>query len=243
MKFNSQNGFTPQEAFLVKKAIQKNADDIANKQDFFADRINHETVINLNAPQNKKVEFSKDFGIAYPEGFIPEGNTLVNYSLLENLIANKEDSLRKIVDVEITQETEANILLFEKDFENKDFELSKILVFMSVPVDQGATSSTTGYFYLKSKNHGYNENSYGSVVYKTTTAFFNLFNIVSNIDGIPTFVNINDQIAFTPNLVRYSKTSFGTTAPGVEYGKINGIRLNINSGNFISGTKIVIYGA
>ena len=33
MKFNSQNGFTPQEAFLVKKAIQKNTNDIANKQD------------------------------------------------------------------------------------------------------------------------------------------------------------------------------------------------------------------
>lgn len=32
MKFNSQNGFTPQEAFLVKKAVQKNTADIAKKQ-------------------------------------------------------------------------------------------------------------------------------------------------------------------------------------------------------------------
>lgn len=156
-----------------------------------------------------------------------------------NLTIMPENKWREIANVTITSETEAQSYIFEVDEGNKPFILRQARICVFCPMESDITVNN-GYVYLKSDNHSRYNVHYGTVTWKSATKDCNFFADIYAFENAPAYMRFADNLDSASFLTSNEKVSIGN--PATVYGQIQGIRILLNSGNFIAGTKIVIEG-
>lgn len=149
------------------------------------------------------------------------------------------DRWREIANVTLTSADEARYITFNLDKNGDPFVLRQARIYVFCPAESGV-SATNGYVYLKSDNHSSYDVHYGAVTWKSATKDCNFFADIYAFESAPAYMRFVDDFASETFITSNEKVSIGS--PATVYGQIQGIRILLNSGNFIAGTKIVIEG-
>ena len=148
--------------------------------------------------------------------------------------------MRKIIDVTLTEDTSSATYIIETDMNGDAFVLSEIELFCFSPVNTGASNNYTGYLNVKSEHVNNYNNNYGALTWVSKDqAAINRIHVVAH-DDLPTYATFAQGAWAATARTSAVVDAWGATL--VTHRQIEGIRISLNAGNLLAGTRIVVFG-